>query len=188
LDATAVRVDGAPVEFPKGLLVMLNKPAGVVCSRDAREGRTVFDLLPPQWSRRQPPVTTVGRLDRETTGLILITDVGELVHRWTSPRRHVEKVYEVVVDQPLRSELVERFASGRLWLEGESRPCLPARLELTGEREARVVLTEGKYHQVRRMFAAEGFCVVRLHRSRFGEFELGDLAEGSWREAPLPGA
>jgi 16S rRNA pseudouridine516 synthase len=176
-----VLVDGEPVECPGGLLAILHKPAGCVCSHDPREGPSVYDLLPPRWSRRNPPVTTVGRLDKDTTGVLLLTDLGQLVQRWTSPRHHVAKVYEVTVDRDLDARLVDLFASGTLVLAGEDKPCLPARLEILGPREARLELVEGRYHQVKRMFAEHGCTVTRLHRSRFGEFEVGDLQPGQWR-------
>lgn len=176
-----LRIDGEPVDHPEGILVMLHKPAGLVCSRDEREGANVFSLLPERWSRRNPPITSVGRLDKETTGLLLITDRGELVQRWTSPRHKVTKRYEVVVDQDLTPELVPLFASGTLRLPDESDPCLPATLTLTGTRTASLDLIEGRYHQVRRMFASQGFRVESLLRSRFGALDLGDLPPGQWR-------
>ncbi len=181
-----VRVDGEAVEGPAGLLALLHKPPGVVCSRSDGEGPGVHGLLPERWSRRQPPVTTVGRLDRDTTGLLLVTDLGEWVHRWTSPKHHVEKTYEVLLDGPGEAAWVELFAAGTLLLEGEEKPCLPARLEWVGPREARLHLVEGRFHQVKRMFSAVGREVVRLHRSRFGTYELGDLPEGAWRLLDLP--
>ena len=177
----SLRIDGEPIEHPGGILAVLHKPAGYVSSREVREGPTIYELLPARWSQRNPPVTSVGRLDKDTTGLLLITDDGALVQRWTSPRHKVPKRYEVLVDRELDPALVARFASGTLWLEGEDKPCLPARLELISPREARLELTEGRYHQVKRMFASQGCQVVRLHRSRFGEFELGTLAPGAWR-------
>jgi len=176
-----LRIDGEPVDHPEGILVMLHKPAGLVCSRDEREGANVFSLLPERWSRRNPPITSVGRLDKETTGLLLITDRGELVQRWTSPRHKVTKRYEVLVDQDLTPELIPLFASGTLRLPDESDPCLPATLTLTGTRPASLDLIEGRYHQVRRMFASQGFRVESLHRSRFGALDLGDLPQGQWR-------
>lgn len=181
VDPRSVEVDGAPVESPDGLLVMLHKPLGVVCSRDPREGPSVYDLLPERWSLRNPPVTTVGRLDKDTTGLLLVTDQGEWVHRWTSPRHHVEKTYEATLDVAPHAEWVALFAGGTLQLDDEEKPCLPARLEIVGEREVRLVLTEGRFHQVRRMFEAVGATVTRLHRSRFGEFDLGELKAGEWK-------
>lgn len=184
--AADVQVDGEPVDAPEGILVLLHKPAGCVCSHDDREGPRVFDLLPERWLKRNPPVTTIGRLDKDATGALLITDQGELVHRWTSPKRHVTKLYEVTVDRDLEPGLAGVFASGELRLDDEPRACLPAKLEITGPRAARLELTEGKYHQVKRMFASQGWTVLRLHRSRFGEFELGDLPVGQWRRLELP--
>lgn len=188
VDPADLRVDGEPVEAPEGLLAMLHKPAGLVCSHDGREGPSIYDLLPGRWGRRNPPVASVGRLDKETTGLVLVTDLGDLIHRWTSPRRHVEKVYEVEVEGTPPADLAARFDSGEFRLRGEERPCLPARLEWTGPGQGRLYLREGRYHQVRRMFAEVGLTVVRLHRPRFGPYELGDLPVGAWRRLPLPGA
>jgi len=181
-----VLIDGQPVESPGGLLALFHKPAGYVCSHDGRDGPTIYELLPARWPRRHPPVTSVGRLDRDTTGLLLLTDDGALVQRWTSPRHKVPKVYEVSVDADLRPELVKLFASGALLLEGEDKPCLPAKLEILGAHEARLEIIEGRYHQVKRMFASQELNVTRLHRSRFGQFELGDLQPGQWRLLPLP--
>lgn len=177
----SVRVDGEPVECPNGILAILHKPAGCVCSHDSHEGPTIYDLLPPRWLRRKPPVTSVGRLDKDATGLLLVTDVGALVQRWTSPRHHVAKVYEATVDRDLDDSLTAVFASGRLTLDGESKPCLPAQLEVLAPRRARLTITEGRYHQVKRMFASQGFTVTRLHRARFGGLDLGDLQPGRWR-------
>ncbi len=184
--AEDVTVDGEPVDSPAGILALLHKPAGYVCSHDTKEGPRVFDLLPARWLERNPPVATVGRLDKDATGALVITDQGELVHRWTSPKRHVTKLYEVTVDKDLDPKLVGVFASGELRLDEEPKPCLPAKLEIVSAREARLELTEGKYHQVKRMFASQGWTVLRLHRSRFGEFEVGDLPVGQWRKLELP--
>jgi len=181
----SLRIDGEPIECPDGVLALFHKPAGCVCSHDATDGPTIYDLLPERWPRRNPPVTSVGRLDKDTTGVLLLTDLGELVQRWTSPKRKVTKVYEVTVESDLRPELVPLFAAGELRLEGEDKPCLPATLEIIGPREARLHLVEGKYHQVKRMFASQGCPVTRLHRSRFGDFTLEDLAPGQWRLLPV---
>ncbi len=181
-----VHVDGDPVECPAGILALLHKPAGYVCSHDADEGPTIYDLLPPRWTRRNPPITTIGRLDKDTTGVLLVTDIGAIVQRWTSPKHKVGKVYEVTVNADLSPALVDLFAAGTLQLEGEDKPCLPAKLEILSPREARLELTEGRYHQVKRMFASQGCEVIKLHRSRFGEIELGDLPAGQWRLLPLP--
>jgi 16S rRNA pseudouridine516 synthase len=181
VEAEEVRVDGEPLEAPEGLLAVFHKPAGYVCTRAEGEGPTIYELLPERWTKRNPAVTSVGRLDKETSGVLVMTDRGELVQRWTSPKSVVEKVYEVEVDHPLEERLVEVFASGTLMLRSESTACLPARLEIVDAVHARLTLTEGRYHQVRRMFASQGWDVVRLHRSRFGEFELGELGPGEWR-------
>lgn len=180
-----VLVDGAPLDRPDGLLLLLHKPLGLVCSHDEREGPNVYSLLPERWRRRNPVVTSVGRLDKDTSGLLLLTDQSPLVHRLTSPRHKVPKIYRATVDADLAPDLVPRFASGTLLLPGEKEPCAPAELRLLAPREAEVTLTEGRYHQVRRMFSACGASVVTLHRRQFGSLELGDLPAGKWLELPL---
>jgi 16S rRNA pseudouridine516 synthase len=184
VDARSVLVEGEPLEAPDGLLAILHKPAGYVCTHAEDEGPTIYELLPERWTERNPPVTSVGRLDKDTSGILLMTDRGELVQQWTSPKSVVEKVYEVEVDAPLEPHLIATFASGTLMLRSETTPCLPARLEIVDALHAKLTLTEGRYHQVRRMFASQGWNVVGLHRSRFGEFTLGELAAGEWRMAP----
>lgn len=180
-----VRIDGEPLDHPEPLLLLLNKPVGLVCSHDDREGPNVYSLLPERWRRRNPAVTSIGRLDKETSGLLLLTDIPPLVHRLTSPKHKVPKVYRATVDRDLAPELVAQFAAGTLMLVDEKEPCAPAELRIISPREAEVTLTEGRYHQVRRMFAATGSTVLALHRSRFGALELGELAPGTWRELPL---
>lgn len=180
-----VRIDAEALDHPDGLLLLLNKPAGLVCSHEGREGPTVYSLLPARWQRRNPPVTSIGRLDKDTTGLLLLTDQSQLVHRLTSPKHKVPKEYRVALDRDVAAGWVALFASGTLQLDGEPKPCAPAELRDVHGKEATVVLTEGKYHQVRRMFAACGATVLRLHRARFGDLELGSLEPGQWRELPL---
>ncbi|HTI69768.1 MAG TPA: pseudouridine synthase [Candidatus Limnocylindria bacterium] len=182
----AVTVDQAPIEAPEGLLALLHKPAGYVCSHDPKEGPRVYDLIPERWLERNPPVATIGRLDKDATGVLLLTDQGPLIHNWTSPRHKVAKVYEVVVDRPFPDHLVELFAAGTLLLEGESHPVLPAILRVTSPTQAQLEITEGKYHQVKRMFASQGCAVLSLHRSRFGDYHVTDLPVGQWRLLPLP--
>jgi 16S rRNA pseudouridine516 synthase len=182
VDPTGVRVDGEPIDHPDGLLLLLHKPLGLVCSHDRSEGPSVYDLLPPRWQQRNPGITSIGRLDKDTSGLLLLTDQTALVHRLTSPRHHVEKRYRATVDRDLPLGLGEVFAAGTLRLDGEDAPCLPARYEALGPREAFLTLTEGRYHQVRRMFAAAaGATVLTLRRDRFGVLELGSLPAGQWR-------
>lgn len=180
-----VRVDGEPLDHPGALLLLLHKPVGLVSSHDEREGPNVYSLLPERWRRRNPQVTSIGRLDKDTSGLLLLTDIPPLVHRLTSPRHKVPKVYRATLDRDLAPDLAERFAGGTLLLEGDQEPCAPAAFTALGPREAEVTLTEGRYHQVRRMFAATGSIVLTLHRSRFGDLELGDLPAGQWRELPV---
>lgn len=185
-DPLDVLIDGKPIEAPDGLLVLFHKPAGYVCSHEVRDGANIYELLPPQWLKRNPPVTSIGRLDKDTTGVILITDLGELVQRWTSPKHKVSKVYDVTVEGTLKPELVDLFATGTLQLEDEDKPCLPAKLEILSPNTARLELIEGKYHQVKRMFASQGCPVTKLHRSRFGDYTVDDLPEGQWRMIELP--
>lgn len=184
-DPAELRVDGEPLDHPDGLLLLLNKPLGLVCSHDEREGPNIYSLLPDRWRRRNPQVTSIGRLDKDTSGLLLLTDQSPLVHRLTSPKHKVPKVYRATVDRVLSPDLVPLFASGTLRLEGEDAPCAPAELKLLSPYEADLTLTEGRYHQVRRMFAACGATVLTLHRHTFGSLTLGDLAPGTWRELPL---
>jgi 16S rRNA pseudouridine516 synthase len=181
----AVRVDGEPLDHPDGLLLLMHKPLGRVCSHDGREGPSVYDLLPERWRRRNPQVTTIGRLDKDTSGLLLLTDQSELVHRLTSPKHKVPKTYRATLDADLPAGLAELFASGTLKLKGEEEPCALAELRVLGPREAELTLTEGRYHQVRRMFASQGCEVLTLHRVRFGHLTLADLAPARWRELPL---
>jgi 16S rRNA pseudouridine516 synthase len=184
-DPAAVRVDGEPLDHPDGLLLLLHKPVGLVCSHDEREGPNVYSLLPPRWRLRNPQVTSIGRLDKDTSGLLLLTDQSELVHRLTSPKHKVPKTYRATLDADLPAGLVDLFATGTLVLKGEETPCAPAQLTVLGPREAELTLTEGRYHQVRRMLASQGCEVLTLHRARFGHLELDHLPAGHWRELPL---
>jgi 16S rRNA pseudouridine516 synthase len=175
-----VRVDGEPLDPPQGLVLLLHKPVGYTCStRDP--GRIVYDLLPPRFRLRAPLLSTVGRLDRDTSGALLLTDDGALLHRIVSPKSALAKAYEATLAQDLRGDEAAIFASGTLLLEAEATPLAPATLETIDARHARLLLTEGRYHQVRRMFAAVGNHVEALHRSRIGGLALGDLAPGAWR-------
>lgn len=175
-----IRVDDEPLDPPPGLVLMLNKPLGVTCSRKD-PGRVVYDLLPPRYNVRSPALSSVGRLDRDTSGLLLFTDDGALLHRIISPKAQVTKVYEATLAQDLRGDEGELFASGTLMLESEKEPLAPAELEVLGPRHARLSVTEGRYHQVRRMFAATGNNVETLQRISVGKLTLGDLPLGEWR-------
>ena len=177
-----VRLDDAPLDPAPGLLVALHKPVGYTCSTKD-PGRVVYDLLPPRFRLRDPLLSPVGRLDRDTSGLLLLTDDGALLHRITSPKSHLAKVYEATLATDLRGDEVATFAAGTLLLEGESKPLLPAELEVLGPRLVRLTLHEGRYHQVRRMFAAVGNHVEGLHRDRMGRLDLpAHLEPGKYRE------
>ena len=158
--------------------VMLYKPAGILtAARDAKQP-TVMDLLPPVY--RSIGCMPVGRLDKDTTGLLLLTCDGELNHRLLSPGRHVEKRYRAMTDGTLTQEDAEAFAAG---MDLGDFTAQPARLTILGSSLAEVVIAEGKFHQVKRMFEAVGKEVLKLHRSAFGPLELDPaLAEGQWRE------
>lgn len=175
-------VDGEAVRLEKYAYIMLNKPAGVLSATEDGKGRTVLDLLPEEYSRRG--LFPVGRLDKDTEGLLLLTDDGQLAHALLSPKRHVDKVYLAVVEGlPDESD---RAAFEKGMELGDGLVCLPAGLELVsaGERsEVRVTLREGKFHQVKRMLAARGKPVVYLKRLTMGTLRLDPaLAPGEWRE------
>ena len=166
-----LRVDGAALDPLPGLVLMLNKPLGVTCSHN-EAGGLVYGLLPERWQRRNPALSSVGRLDKDTTGLLLLTDDGALLHRIISPRSTVTKRYLVTLDRPLRDDAAALFASGTLMLAAEARPLAPALLQKLGDHTAHVTLTEGRYHQLRRMFAATGNHVTALQRDRIGALDL----------------
>jgi 16S rRNA pseudouridine516 synthase len=176
----SIRIDDEPIDPPVGLVLMMNKPLGVTCSRKD-PGRVVYDLLPPRYSVRTPALSSVGRLDRDTTGLLLFTDDGALLHRIISPKAQVAKVYEATLAQDLRGDEGELFASGTMMLESENEPLAPASLDVLGPRHARLTVTEGRYHQVRRMFAAAGNHVETLQRISVGALALDGLPLGEWR-------
>ncbi len=176
-----------PLDHPFGVTVVLHKPVGYSCSHDESEAPTVDELLPESWAMRTPRPEWAGRLDRETSGLLVITDDHQLIHRVTSPKHHVSKRYEVTLAEPLVDveHAAVQFASGELMLEGTSaadaKPCLPAELiPMADARRVDVVLREGRYHQVRRMIAAVGGHVEGLHRISFGDWTLGSIPPGDW--------
>ncbi len=176
-----LRVDGAALDPLPGMALMLHKPLGVTCSHK-EAGDLVYDLLPPRWRQRDPALSTIGRLDKETSGLLLLTDDGALLHKVISPKRHVPKRYLATLARPLQGGEGARFASGELMLEGEDKPLAPAVLQPLSPITAWLTVTEGRYHQVRRMFAAVGNHVEALHRDRIGALDLPpDLEPGDYR-------
>lgn len=176
----AIHIDGKPLDPPAGMVLMLHKPVGYTCSTKD-PGRIVYDLLPPRFRLRSPLLSSVGRLDRDTSGMLLMTDDGALLHRIVSPKAKLSKVYEATLAHDLRGDEAGVFASGTLLLESEATPLAPAGMDTIDPRHARLTLTEGRYHQVRRMFAAVGNHVEALHRSRIGGLGLDDLPAGQWR-------
>jgi len=174
-------VSGEFLDPMPGMAVILHKPLGVTCSHK-EAGPLVYDLFPPRWRQREPALSTVGRLDKETSGLLLLTDDGALLHQIISPKRHVAKHYVATLARPLRGDEVAHFAAGTLMLEGETKPLAPAQMDVLSPLSARVSVTEGRYHQVRRMFAAVGNHVEALHRARIGALDLpADLEPGGYR-------
>ena len=164
----------------------LHKPAGYECSQKPGAWPSVYTLLPAPLRQRpqrqgQPGVQAIGRLDQDTTGLLLLSDDGAFIHRMGSPKRHVPKVYEITARHPVDAAMVRRLLDGVV-LDDDPRPVRAAACEVTGEHGLRLTLTEGKYHQVKRMMAAVGNRVEKLHRSRIGGLELPpDLRPGQWR-------
>ncbi len=168
----------APVSLPGGVYLMMHKPAGLVCARRDPLHSTVLDLLPPELAAQ---VHIVGRLDRETTGLLLLTDDGDWSHRLTSPRHGCAKTYLADLAGPLVPDAERRFEQG-LMLRSETRPTRPAQLQRLTDCRVRVTVHEGRYHQVRRMFAALDNRVLSLHRESVGDVVLdAELPPGGWR-------
>lgn len=178
-DRSTVLVDGGDIGYARHVYVMLHKPAGVLSATEDPRQETVLDLLPPELKKRG--LFPVGRLDKDTEGLLLLTDDGDLAHRLLSPKKHVDKVYQARLDRPLGEADRDAFARGILLEDGYR--CMAAELELLGDgTEVRIVLREGKFHQVKRMTAARGSQVLSLKRLRMGPLVLDEaLAPGQWR-------
>jgi len=178
---TRMEIDGEALDPVAGMVILLNKPLGMTCSHK-EDGALVYDILPTRWKQRDPAISTIGRLDKQTSGLLLLTDDGDLLHRVISPRRHVKKIYRAKLARPLNGTEGALFAGGHLMLEGEDKPLAPAELEVVSTTEALLSVTEGRYHQIRRMFAATGNHVENLHRERLGGLSLPyGLAPGQWK-------
>ncbi len=173
-----VYLSGYPVEAPGDKYLMLHKPLGCVCSNDDGTHPTVLSLIDLP---RAEELTICGRLDVDTTGLVLITSDGKWAHRVTSPKHKTGKLYQVVTADPIPQDAVEKFEKGLMLINDKDRT-KPAQLTIIAENEAEVILTEGRYHQVKRMFAAIGNKVEELHRQRIGDIELDeDLEPGEYR-------
>jgi 16S rRNA pseudouridine516 synthase len=174
-----LEVDGQPWPYHAQALVLLHKPAGYECSQKPRHHPSVLMLLPEPL--RQRGVQPVGRLDQDTTGLLLLTDDGALIHKLNSPKHHVPKVYEVTTDRSVSASQLRELLNGVV-LHDDPLPVRAEGCELTGDCALRLTLVQGKYHQVKRMVAAVGNHVVALHRSGYGALTLDDgPASGQWR-------
>ena len=177
--SVSLTVDGEAVRLRQYVYVMLHKPAGVLSATEDGRGKTVLDLLPQEYQKRG--LFPVGRLDKDTEGLLLLTDDGALAHELLSPKKHVDKLYFARVDGTLDAADAAAFAAGMTLTDGLR--CLPAELEIVAPDEALVTLREGKFHQIKRMFAARGKPVAYLKRLAMGPLQLDEgLAPGAWRE------
>ncbi len=185
-EGLAYAVQGVPWVYQARAYLMLHKPAGTECSQKPSAYPSIYTLLPAPLRQRPAKgavqgVQAVGRLDQDTTGLLLLTDDGAFIHRMSSPRHHVPKVYEVGTRHPVDARQIQRLLEGVV-LDDDPHPVRAAACEATGDHALRLTLTEGKYHQVKRMVAAVGNRVETLHRSRIGALTLpADLAPGQWR-------
>ena len=173
-----ITVKGITLDFKRNVYLMLNKAKGYVSATEDRDHQTVLELVPKKFSGRD--IFPAGRLDRDTTGLMIITDDGALAHNILAPKKHVQKIYHVELDIPVTEEMARGFAEG---VELNDGVCKEAGLEIVGEYAARVTLKEGRYHQIKRMFGCYGAKVVALHRLAMGNLHLpDDLAIGECRE------
>ncbi len=178
IDNDVIIVEGTILNIKKNVYLMLNKPKGYISATDDKTLPTVLDLVPEEYSHRD--LFPAGRLDKDTTGLMIITDDGAFAHNILSPSKHVSKTYEVTIDIPVTNEMVEKFKEGVQLNDGV---CKPSNLEIIGEYTAIVVLTEGRYHQIKRMFGCFGAKVTDLNRIAIGNFSLpSDLNLGEYRE------
>ena len=171
---------GEELTYREQVYIAMNKPDGYVCSTDEKGKPIVLDLLTPELEKRKP--FSVGRLDIDTTGLVILTDDGKWNYEVTSPKKKCPKKYHVILAEKLTQELIKTFADG-MTMDGDPKPCKPAELTILGDYEAELILHEGRFHQVKKMFATVGNHVNRLHRVSIGGFVLpSDLADGEWRE------
>ena len=185
-NGTPFMVQGVLWQYHEKAYVLLHKPAGTECSHKPSAWPSVYSLLPTPLRQRPAKtglqgVQAVGRLDQDTTGMLLLSDDGQFIHRMSSPKHHVPKVYELTTEDALEEKVVVKLLQGVV-LNDDPAPVKAAACSLTGSHTMQLTLTEGKYHQVKRMLAATGHKVVQLHRSRIGEMSLAaDLEPGQWR-------
>ena len=174
----SICIDGNEISYQKNVYLILNKPMGYISATEDRTQKTVLDLIDSKYNHRE--MFPAGRLDKDTTGMMIITDDGVFAHNILSPKKHIRKIYEVTIDIPVTSDMEKGFKEGIDLNDGK---CKTAILEKIGEYEARVTLTEGRYHQIKRMFGCFGAKVTKLHRICMGNLYLPkDLKEGELRE------
>lgn len=174
----SICIDGNEISYQKNVYLILNKPMGYISATEDRTQKTVLDLIDSKYNHRE--MFPAGRLDKDTTGMMIITDDGVFAHNILSPKKHIRKIYEVTIDIPVTSDMEKGFKEGIDLNDGK---CKTAILEKIGEYEARVTLTEGRYHQIKRMFGCFGAKVTKLHRICMGNLYLPkDLKEGESRE------
>lgn len=177
-DEDIIKLDDNIIELKEFIYLVLNKPKGYVSATEDDSNLTVLDLIDDKYRHRN--LFPAGRLDKDTTGLMIITDDGVFAHNILSPKKHVEKTYNVKIDIPITNEMIIGFKNGVELIDGE---CKSAILEKTGEFTGKVTLTEGRYHQIKRMFGCFSAKVVELERIKMGKFYLPkDLELGSFRE------
>lgn len=178
-DKDDITVDGQKIVFKKHIYIMMNKPEGVISASDDKSTKTVVDLVPDELYR--DGLFPAGRLDKDTTGFVLLTDDGDFAHRILSPKNHIEKTYHAVLERQLSEKDIEHFLSGVELKDGTL--CLEAKVRMLEGTTAEVIIHEGKYHQVKRMFAALGNKVIALRRVKMGNLPLDEnLPEGDCRE------
>jgi 16S rRNA pseudouridine516 synthase len=173
----SVFIDDEPID-PEIITIMLHKPIGFVCSH-REQGRLIYELLPERWSNLKPQLSSVGRLDKESSGLLILTNDGQLNHQLTQPKK-VGKVYAVKTRDPLSGNESSLFSSGTFTLPDEEQPLLPATFLEQSPHSGLLTIHEGKYHQIRRMFAAVGNEVIELHRTQIGDLPLLPEEPGAW--------
>lgn len=177
-DNAKILIDNESLTIKEHIYLMLNKPEGYVSATRDGKDKTVLDLVPDEYKSRE--VFPAGRLDKNTTGLMIITDDGQMAHNILAPKKHISKKYEVTIDIPVTEEMRNGFKDGVDLIDGK---CKSSDMVITGQYTAEVILTEGRYHQIKRMFGCYGAKVTKLHRTQMGKLELPkDLAPGKTRE------
>ena len=176
--SSEIKIDDNPITIKDNIYLILNKPEGYISATKDNKDKTVLELVPQEYQKRE--LFPAGRLDKNTTGLMIITDDGKFAHNILAPKKHVSKKYEVTIDIPVTEEMKKGFEEGIELIDGK---CKSSSLIITGKYTAEVTLTEGRYHQIKRMFGCYGAKVTKLHRTQMGKLKLPkDLTPGRIRE------